>query len=251
MTGSLPHRLLLAAVAALVLAGCVAGGNPRLPVPTQRVQAPAPASRLVIVLPGRGDDLAGLLRHGVAARVQAAWPDADVLLTGLTMPYYRAGNAVARLDAEIVAPARARYRQVWLAGISLGGLGTLLYDQAHPGVVDGLLLLSPYLGDDAIQEEIRAAGGLDAWRPGPPQPVGPDTFQRELWRYLKQWPASRTATTWLAYGRSERFAAPIGLMAPRLPPGHVVVLPGHHDWTLWDQALPALLERIGSAPADP
>ncbi len=242
--------LIAAAAAAALLCGCATGGNPRQPVPTRLVPAGVPATRLVVVLPGRGDDLAGLLRHRVAEQVQRQWSDADVLLTGLTMAYYRDGQAVARLDREIVRPALGRYRQVWLAGISLGGMGALLYDRAHPGAIHGLLLLSPYLGDAPIRREILAAGGLASWQPGPAQPIGPQTFQRELWRYLKLWREQprRTATTWLAYGDREDFRAPIELMAPLLPPGHVVMLPGGHDWTLWSAALPILLERAGQPP---
>lgn len=243
-------RMLIAVVVATLLGGCVAGGDPRLPIPSRLVPAPAAATRLVVLLPGRGDDLEGLVRHHAAELVQRQWPDADVLLTGLTLPYYRAGRAVPRLDREIVRPALQHYRQLWLAGISLGGLGALLYDQAHPGAVHGLLLLSPYLGDASIRHEIEAAGGLAAWQPGPRQPMGPDTFQRELWRYLQHWRQDprRVATTWLAYGDRERFRAPIELMSPLLPPTHVLMLPGHHDWTLWSTALPALLRRADRSP---
>jgi len=239
-----------AIVVAALLCGCAAGGNPRLPIPSRLVPASVPASRLLIVLPGRGDNLDGLLRHHVAELVHRQWPDTDVLLTGLTLAYYREGLAVPRLDREIVQPALQHYRQVWLAGVSLGGLGALLYDQAHPGVAHGLLLLSPYLGDAPIQREIVAAGGLASWQPGPAQPMAPQTFQRELWRYIQHWREQprRTATTWLAYGDREPFRAPIELMSPLLPASHVVMLPGHHDWALWSTALPALLERASQPP---
>ena len=45
------------------------------------------AQRLVVVLPGRGDDLASLQRKQVAQTIQRAWPDAYVILTGLSMPF--------------------------------------------------------------------------------------------------------------------------------------------------------------------
>lgn len=247
------RRLLLplTALLALCLIGCAAGGDPRLPIPTTLVPAPDPATRLVVFLPGRGDSLESLTRTGVAQRIQQQWPDADVMLTGLTMPYYRQDQAIPRLHNEIMLPARARYDEVWLAGISLGGLGVLLYDRAYPDQATGLLLMSPYLGDKAIHREIREAGGLDAWDPGPVQPIGPDTFQRELWRYLKNWSQhpERTGSTWLAYGANERFRDPIELMSPRLPADHVIMLPGHHNWTLWQTATSALLER--ARPVEP
>lgn len=240
--------LLLLAV--IVLGGCSAAGNVRMPIPVLLVHAPQPAHRVVVMLPGRGDDLAGLQRHDVARIIQQAWPDADVMLTGLSMPYYTGGVAVKRLHDEVIAPLRSKgYRQVWLAGISLGGLGSLLYDQAYPNQVDGMLLMSPYLGDRAIQQEIRAAGGLAQWQPGPRQAIGPETFQRELWRYLKHWSRepARTRTVWLAYGASERFRAAIELASPELSANHVLMLPGHHNWTLWIPALRDLLDA--AAPA--
>ncbi len=227
-----------------LLGGCAAGGNATRPIPTVMVHAIQRAQRVVVMLPGRGDDLAGLQKQGTAQIIQTEWPDADVVLAGLTMPYYKAGNATRRLHDEVIVPLKQQgYRQVWLAGISLGGMGTLLYDQAYPGQVDGMLLLSPYLGDRAIQQEIRNAGGLAAWMPGPVQAMGPDTFQRELWRYIKQWSTDpdRTGTVWLAYGADESFRDAIELMSAQLKTDHVRMLPGHHNWKLWNPALHQLL----------
>ena len=230
----------------LALVGCAAGGDVTRPVPKAFVSAPQTAHRLVVMLPGRGDSLQSLEQNGTAKLIQQHWPDADVILTGLTMPFYRQGRAIQRLHDEIIVPARRpAYREVWLVGISLGGMGALLYDQQYPEQMDGLLLLSPYLGDDAIHREIRNAGGLAAWQPGPPEPVGPDTFQRELWRSLKSWSQrpQRTQSVWLAYGADEPFRHSIEMMAPLLPPDHVIVLPGKHNWVLWTSALGPLLDR--------
>ncbi len=234
----------------LFLGGCLATGNVAKPIPTTFYPAPQPASRLVVMLPGRGDSLADLERHRVAQSIQHQWPDADVILAGLTMPYYRQGRAPQRLHDEVIAPALARgKRHLWLAGISLGGMGALLYDRAYPGQAHGMLLLSPYLGDAAIHRQIRDAGGLRAWQPGPPQPMTPDTFQHELWRSIRRWQhePGRACTVWVAYGASERFRKPIELMTPLLPPSHALMMPGHHNWTLWTPALKALLKRADAS----
>ncbi|WEN14016.1 alpha/beta hydrolase-fold protein [Rhodanobacter sp. AS-Z3] len=233
----------------LLLSGCVAGGDVTKPVPTTFIAAPQPAHRLVVILPGRGDSLQGLTDTGIAEIIQQSWPDADVLLTGLTMPFYRQGRAAQRLHDEVIEPAqRPAYRQIWLAGISLGGLGALLYDIAYPDQIDGLMLLSPYLGDDAIHQQIRQAGGLAAWQAGPAQPIGPDTFQHELWRSLQHWSQrpQRARSTWLAYGADEPFRQPIELMSPLLPADHVLMLPGKHNWKLWKPAMRELLQRAGA-----
>jgi len=245
-------RLILPLTAMLMLGGCIATGNVDKPIPTAFYPAPQTAQRLVVMLPGRGDSLAGLQRHRVAQSIQHQWPHADVILAGLTMPYYLQGHAAQRLHDEVIAPAMAHgdKRTLWLAGISLGGMGALLYDRAYPDQAHGMLLLSPYLGDKPIYRKIRDAGGLRRWQPGPPQPMRRDTYQHELWRSIRRWrhDRQRSCTVWVAYGASERFRKPIELMTPLLPARHVLMLPGQHNWTLWTPALKDLLQRVHSAP---
>ncbi|MEO5626284.1 MAG: alpha/beta hydrolase [Dokdonella sp.] len=246
----LRSRVLLLLGVTVCITACAAGGDVTRPIPTAFIAAPQPAHRLVVMLPGRGDDLASMERRQVAQTIQSAWPDADVVLTGLTMPFYKEGHAARRLHDEIVAPARARNdRPVWIAGISLGGMGAVLYEHDYPDQVDGVLLLSPYLGEKAIHDEIRAAGGLAQWNPGPAQVLGPDTFQHELWRTLKGWSSdpARARSVWLAYGDREPFRVPIELMSGQLLVEHVLMLPGQHDWALWNPALHALLDRAKKA----
>lgn len=256
------HQIFVPPLLACVLglAGCAAGGDVTKPIPTTFIAAPQPAHRLVVMLPGRGDSLQSLSDTGIATIIQHSWPDADVILTGLTMPFYQQGRAEQRLHDEVIEPARRRaYRQVWLAGVSLGGMGALLYDHDYPDQIDGLLLLSPYLGEHAIHQQIRQAGGLAAWRAGAAQPLGPNTFQHELWRSLQGWSQRphRTHSTWLAYGADEPFRQPIELMSPLLPADHVIMLPGQHNWKLWIPAMRDLLERakaehaLDTTSADP
>lgn len=236
-----------------MLLGCFPRGDPSKPIPTALVQAPQKAQRLVVVLPGRGDDLDGLRRSGIAAAVQSAWPDADVVLTGLALGYYMEGQAEARLHDEIVVPAKRRgYSQVWLVGASLGGMGAIMYERTFPDSVTGLVLLAPYLGDAPIQARIRAAGGVANWRPpAKPAAVNADNFQEELWRSLQGWSLQPRAArnVWLGYGDKDRFAPSMPLLSALLPPAHTLVRNGGHDWELWSPLTRELLLQIGT-PAD-
>ena len=204
-----------------MLAGCFPRGDPSMPIPTALVAAPEKARRLVVVLPGRADDINDLHASGIAQAVQSAWPDADVVLTGLAVGFYLEGQAEKRLHDEVIAPARGRgYAEVWLVGASRGGMGALLHDSSYPGGVDGMVLLAPYLGES------------------PAQPV--------LLRHLQTWQGEpqRAKDVWLAYGRGDRLRDTMPLLEPLLPPGQVLVRDGGHDWTLWSPVTGEILRRV-------
>ncbi|WP_427915087.1 hypothetical protein ACPWT1_09290 [Ramlibacter sp. MMS24-I3-19] len=235
-----------------ILSGCVQFGDPSKPIPTSLAHAPTKPRRLVVVLPGRADDVGDLQKSGIAQAVQSAWPDADVVLTGLGLGYYLQGRAEQRLHDEVIMPARGRgYAQVWLVGASLGGMGAVLYDRAYPNDVDGMVLLAPYLGDKKTQDEVAAAGSLSAWQPPPPAKIiTPDNFQQEVWRHLHGWSRQPAATrnVWLAYGKDDEFSAAMPLLAPILPSGHVLLRDGGHDWDVWSPVAGEILARIGRQP---
>lgn len=233
----------------LLLMGCYPKGDSSAPIPSLLQSSTlAEADTLVVVLPGRADDVDALRRSDIANAVQSAWPGADVQLTGLALGYYMAGNATQRLHEEIMVPARAHgYRHVWLLGASLGGMGALLYDRAYPEGADGLVLMAPYLGEKQLLQEIERAGGAGGWQPGPvPDALDADNFQHELWRYLKTWASdpTRAKTVWLAYGDRDRLRTAMPLLTPLLPSGHVFVRDGGHAWSTWTPAAVDILAGI-------
>lgn len=235
-------RLVCAVITVLALAGCANMGDRSQPIPTQlrpalAASVPAP---LVIVLPGRADNIEVMSKFGIAEAIQRSWPKADVVLTSATLDYYRDGAVERRLHDEIIAPARARgVREIWLVGASLGGLGALLYERAHPGEVQGIVLLAPYLGKAGLLKEIARAGGAANWDPGiAPQPMSSKTFERELWRYLRTWSErpELAARVWIAYGDQDRLRNAIPVIASLLPADHVIERSGKHKWSVWTPA---------------
>ena len=150
------------------------------------------------------------------------------------MEPYLDGSIVERLHAAI-APTRP----VWLAGISLGGMGALLYAKAHPEAVAGLLLLSPFIGTRGTVAEVIQAGGFDSWEP----PSGDAATEDHL---LLQWLKSCRGrlNIHLGYGESDRYAASFRLLADLLPAERVMSVAGGHDWAtwkiLWDRLLPCV-----------
>lgn len=130
----------------------------------------------------------------------------------------------------------------------MGGMGTLLYEGQFPGEMEGLLLLTPYVGDADLLDEIRDAGGLAHWQPGPmPESIDAGNHQRELWRPLQTWSrpdASRPAHFWLAYCDRDRLEAARPLFEPILPADHLLVRPGGHARAVWTPATTENFARI-------
>ncbi|MGO4550666.1 alpha/beta hydrolase-fold protein [Lysobacter sp. 2RAF19] len=246
-------RLLQAVLVAALLSACVAKGDPSQPIPTATIPATSgKADRLVIVLPGRGDNLQALHESGVADAIHQAWPDADVVFAELTLDFYREGDAPKRLRTEVIEPLRARgYREVWMAGASMGGMGTLMYDAQFPGELDGMILLAPYLGDFDLLLEIDTAGGIRRWNGGAPQGFTAQSWQRDVWRYIKQLAddPARSQRIWLAYGDSDRLRKAMPLFVPALNAQQVFVRDGGHNWRVWTPAALDILHAIDAQRA--
>ena len=242
-----PRSLLLAASCAL--AGCSIVGAPQERLPTIKVAGSAPGHALVVVLPGFAFDAEDLDGKGVAQAIQRGWPGADVMLVGATFPYYRTGTLVPKLHEQVIAPARAQgYREIWLAGGSMGGMGVLLYEWHHPGALTGLVILSPFLGSDDLLDEIREVG-LAQWqaRDLAPQMDG-DNFSQHVWTMLKGWRTrpELARRAWLACGTEDRLYPDVQLLAPLVPPDQYFPSPGGHTWDYWIPAVENVFRRIAA-----
>ena len=214
-------------------------------MPTQLERAGCPASTLIVWLPGAGSTIDEFTRERFVEVLRERRIAADTLLADAHLGYYRNRSIVDRLEADVFAPARAAgYKQVWLAGISLGGLGTLLHESKVPGEVAGMVAIAPFLGEAPELDAIEAAGGLARWTPPPVtegEPVG-----TELWRWLKGYlaPGANRPPLYLAYATEDRLSQGHRLLAANLPPQRVVTTQGGHDWPEWRRLWGQLLDKL-------
>jgi len=246
--------VVLAVFGALALSGCFSFPPPTDPMPTREVRTQnGTHERLVIVLPGRGDDLGTLEQSGIAQSIQTSLPDADVLLVEATMAYYMDGKFIPRLHEQVIKPARERgYREIWLSGASMGGLGVLMYEHEFPGEVAGLVLMAPYMGPGSLQKEIRKAGGLRQWDPGPkPAALSFENVPREEWRVVKSWATDkqRAQRVFLICGQDDRLREAADIIATALPKDHVLLPAGGHKWTVWSPAAGEAFARADKSNA--
>ena len=182
------------------------------------------------MLPGRGDRANTFIRQGfeTAGRMNGF----DTVAVDAHLGYYIQRTVVNRLHEDIVIPARAAgYSKIWLLGISMGGLGSLLYAAEYPDQVDGIILLAPFLGDRHAIETIVETGALEDWSG---EGAGLEDYEIAIWMWLRDAAREPGATPLiLGYGLSDRMASDYSRLFDYMRPTSVYTRDGGHKWTTW------------------
>jgi len=243
--------LLAAAGVAALLVGCTSVRPPKAPMDMFFHKSPctANANTLLVLLPGAYSEPDEFVREGIVSAVEERRFAVDVLRVDAQLGYYTNGMAILkRLGEDVIAPAhRQGYTSIWIAGISIGGFGALAYATLHPGQLDGIVALAPYLGEHATSLDIANAGGLMRWH-APTDMLPGDNREQRMWAWLQRYGTQPGAPgmpqLYLGFARGDRFAFSNELLAAALPAGHVFRTDGGHDWPewrrLWQEVLPAL-----------
>ncbi len=220
----------LALAGLLLVSGCLPFLEPaKAPIGTISLPAPIEADCLAVLLPGRFGGAKDFVRAGFREQADERGLALDLIAVDAHLGYYRDRSIVDRLHDDVVGPAAAGgYREVWIVGTSLGGLGALLYARERPEDLQGILAIAPYLGDDELIEEIRSQGGPRSWSP---DPANEEDFH-QLWRWL-QGRSENAVPLHLAFGTEDRFAPAARMLAGLLPDSRVRTTAGKHDWKVW------------------
>jgi len=228
--------LVLVAWASLAVSACAPTTVPigQAEYPRAPTSATTRPRTLLVLLPGKGDDAMDFEAHGFIDAVRRSDFDVDVIAVDAHFGYYRNRTLPQRVHEDVLQPNRERYDQIWVLGISMGGIGALLTAQRHPGDVDGIILIAPYLGRRATLKAIDDAGGLAQWEP----PADP-AWDEAVWSWIKR----EQPTIYLAYGTDDFGMAAHRLLAKGLPPQRVFKQPGRHTWSTWRP----LFERVLAA----
>lgn len=210
-----------------------------LPRPTSEpiktlVSGSPSGDELIVFLPGRWSLTKEFLREGFFEIARSKWPDAKFIVPDLHIGYYKNDTATRRLHEDVILPAKqSGVKSIRLVGISMGGLGALLYNLHYPGEISEIYLLSPFLGEDEAISEITAAGSLAKWNPGD---IASEDFSRRLWVGLRgEWMEKNARPTiHLGCGTGDRLAPSSKLLAREfLTADDQTWTPGAHDWATW------------------
>jgi pimeloyl-ACP methyl ester carboxylesterase len=208
-----------------------------VPLIVHRYESTRAKSRdeVMVFLPGIGDFPEDYKSQGFIEAVRQSRPAIDMIVVDLHFGYYLRRAMLERLRKDVILPAKAQgYDKIWLVGISLGGLGAMLYAFEHSEDIKGLMLLAPYLGEEAIVGEVANAGGVAMWEPGE---IAEDDYQRKLWRRVKRHALEKPElpVIYLGYGDLDKFGPANRLLAEALPKEHLFITSGGHDWRTWSR----------------
>jgi hypothetical protein len=239
-------RCLVAFVLTLAVTGC----SPIRPVPALlfRRAADAPERCLVVMFPGVLDGADRFPEHGFESEVVRSGAECDSVALELHLRYYQEIGLGQIVYEDILYPASARgYDEIWLVGVSMGGLGALLTAEAHPELVSGIILLSPYVGEEPVLREIISAGGAEAWHPPADieeQPWTQSNYTAHLWSWLRGYATDPDDLPPLYIGWAEHDWLGAGdlLLASIQPEDHVILGPGGHGWSTWRPMFRQFLE---------
>ncbi len=190
------------------------------------------------MLPGAGIAAEDFAAQGMVAVAQDGATAVDVVVLQPPVDLYLEGRVAPVLHEALAGQAG----RTWLLGISLGGMGALLYASAYPDAVEGLVLLAPFLGTHGTIAAVAAAGGLRAGSAAASAATEPERqVLGWLQRHLRT--AAPSPRLFLGHGRTDRFAAGHRLLAAELPPERVALVEGGHDWPAWAEAWGAIMRR--------
>lgn len=220
-----------------LVAGCAFLRPADIPMSSQYYNYQAKNTTLIVLLHGRGGSAENFVRYGAVEQIAACRPDANIVGVNSYFAYYRERIIEERLREDVIQPAlEAGIRQIWLLGISMGGLGSLVYRHRYNGDIEAVILMAPYLGewdelDTYLQSPQRAVASID-----------PDFF--EIWESIKSTGADEPAIT-LAFGEDDENNNQHRWLASLLDEKRVFSMPGGHKWTTWKKLWPEALKRSG------
>lgn len=200
----------------------------------------------IVLLPGAYHALGDFVGAGFDQALRNRGLAAELILAAPELAHLGDRSWLARLQSEVIAPARERAGgALWLGGISLGGFMALRFAaESHAGI-DGLCLLAPYLGSRIVAAEVAAHASLADWQPAD---LAEDDDDRRVWRLVQRLGAVGAPRVFLGYGSEDRFADTQQLLARALPAGSTRVIPGGHDWPVWRALWDNFLDQLGSRP---
>lgn len=197
--------------------------------------------KLIIFIPGIYDSVDKFKRESFFSDARVAGIKADMVAININVGHLTERVMIPRIRKDVFRLIRNEgYKNIWIVGVSIGGLSSLIYLQHHEKDLCGVVVLAPFLADDRLIKEVRKFGGIKKWVPEAEKIKDSiDDQINSLWNWLTT--KNDFSNIYLGYGKQDRFIVGSHLLETYLEPSHVVSVDGEHDWVtgrkLWNEQL--------------
>lgn len=220
------HLLILCC---FLLSSCSYFANKPLKTLEYKYDTAVSSENLFVFMRGLGGSNRSFADDGLVAEVKKRNIPFDIIAPNAHFAYYSERTLIERLHQDVIIPAALQgYKNIWLVGVSMGGLGSLLYLKEQPEHINGVFLVVPFLGYDDILDKIIAAKGVQQWTPGSYDPD--DDWERMFWHWIKDDVEGKaTIPLYLGYGKSDEYVKGQHLFSTVIPKNRVIAIDGGHD----------------------
>lgn len=234
-------KFVVSSIIFLMLTSCVAYLNVDDPVDLVWDRAERKSDRLIIFLPGLYDTAETFKEEDFFVLARKAGVEADMLAVGIHVGHFINRRMIERIEQDVFFPTQNQgYKNIWLVGMSLGGLNSLEYFRTHEGDICGVVALAPYILNESLISEIEQESGTDVWQPrlGEYKDVIEKRIQK-LWLWLKN--KTDASKIYLGYGDKDVYSSSHRVFAKYLNKNNVIEVEGKHNWKtgkkIWQQQL--------------
>ena len=202
--------------------------------------------RLIIFLPGLLDSASTFEEKEFFSLARKAGIKADMVAMGIHFGHLMENKMVERIELDVYLDAiKKGYKNIWLVGVSIGGLNSLLFYRKHAKGLCGVVALAPYVAGGVLFEELQK-DGVDNWEPK--EVYDMMLFEKKLqflWAWLQQQKSDNNLkSVYLGYGKQDRFIEAIKLLESILDKNNIIAIEGKHDWVtgkkVWQQQLASM-----------
>ncbi len=205
--------------------------------------------KLIIFFPGLYDTAEKFKDENFFSIARNAGITADMVSANVNFYHLAKEMMIERIEKDVFVHAKnSGYKNIWLVGVSLGGLNSLLFNIKHEKDICGVVTLAPYVANTSLIENLRNAKEVKNWMPDSDEnKLALEKRLQFLWVWLKEKSSkNKLNNLYLGYGKQDRYIDAIKLFENILDKNHVVLVEGRHNWAtgqkVWEKQLSSRLE---------
>lgn len=201
---------------------------------------------LIIFIPGLYDKQDKFKKELFFKSARDAGIEADLVAVNISVLHLADKKLSERINKDVLEYIQNDgYKNIWLVGVSIGGLSSLVYLKNHKENICGVVVLAPYLGDERLAQEIKEVGGIKNWMPVAGKlKDSVDEEVEALWLWLAK--KDHVNNVYLGYGKQDKIVAGSRTLETLLDKKNVIAIDGGHEWKtgrkIWEAQLKSRAE---------